>query len=83
MSNVTSIAKHSQDGRKWSLKDMLEDALEETDNKMTKKALLIYLDDTDDSFSVGFSQCGMTTMEILMLCELAKDRVKMLLYNDE
>jgi len=83
MSNVTSIANKMNDARRWTLKQMLEDALIEADNqnKDIKKAIILYWNGDDNTVEVGFAQCGMTTMESLLLCELAKDRIKAEIYD--
>jgi hypothetical protein len=82
MSKVTNLANRSGDGRQWGLEQMLQDALHEVrqGNHRGKKALILYLDDEAD-YLVGFSQCGMTTPECVLLCDMGKDRFKQELFE--
>lgn len=81
---VVNLIEKTGDARSWGLEQMLEDALKETreGQHQGKKALLLYLND-DEDYMVGFSQCGMTTPECILLCEMAKDRFKIVLNGDE
>jgi hypothetical protein len=82
MSKVISMADKSGDARLWDVEQMLQNALHDvrSGNRPTKKALILFLDDESD-YLVGFSQCGMTTGESILLCELGKDRLKQEIYD--
>jgi hypothetical protein len=82
MSKVTNLVDVTGDARQWGLEQMLQDALHETrmGGHRGKKALILFLDDEAD-YLVGFSQCGMTTQECVLLCEMGKDRFKQELFE--
>lgn len=83
MSNVISLSDKLKDGTKWSAEQMLADALMDVSSgdHPEKKAMILWLDDTD-GYRIGFSQCGMTMPECVLLCELAKDRFKQEFFDD-
>lgn len=72
----------SDDATKWSVRDMLEYALNTLDKKDIKprKAVLIILDDDDSKYDVRFVQAGLHCSEIITLLEYQKgdmlDRMK-------
>jgi len=76
--NIVNLVEKSYDARHWNAEAMLQDALHEVRNgvRSQKKALILWLDDSDDEYLLGFTQCGMTTAECVLLCELGKDRLK-------
>jgi hypothetical protein len=78
MSKVINLHDHTDDGRTWDLEQMLQDALHDVraGGRRSKKALILFLDETSGEYAVGFSQCGMTMPECVLLCEMGKDRFK-------
>jgi len=75
---VISLAERFEDATKWSVEDMLLDALERvrSGEKANKKAIVLFLDDTEDRYLHGFSQAGMAMSECVLLCEMAKTMFK-------
>lgn len=82
---VVSISDATGDARMWDAEMMLQSALQEVreGQRSAKKALILWLEDDDDSYMVGFTQCGMTIVECILLCEMGKDRLKQARYDDD
>lgn len=80
--SVINLADATGDGRLWDAEQMLQDALHEvrSGHRPGKKAMILWLDDNDE-YKVGFSQCGMTMPECVLLCEMGKDRLKQEIFD--
>lgn len=60
---------------------LLEDELErwnspEWKDEQRKKAVILYLDDDDNEYDVGWSQAGLKMSECVALCDIAKNVFK-------
>lgn len=77
MATITDLSKHAQNAKLWDAERMLLDALEDvrSGKRAKKKALILWLED-DEDYAVGFTQCGMTMPECILLCEMGKERFK-------
>lgn len=67
--NITYLADCTGDSMKWTVDQMLRDAVNEVSSgrRTPTKAIVIYLDDSDNGYHVGFSQSGMRLSEIVAL----------------
>ena len=76
--NIVHINKNSCDGRKWTVEQMLGTALAEvkSGDRKTTKAVVIYLDDSEGGYAVGFTQAGLTMSQMLGLLDIAKAIVR-------
>jgi len=83
MTDIRLMVDATGDARHWDAEQMLQDALHEvrSGQRSPKKAMILWLDDSD-TYQVGFSQCGMTTYECILLCEIGKDRLKQEMYEE-
>lgn len=74
--NVISLGEKTKDATYVSPKQALEDALNDIGKRGAfehgKKLLILALDDTQDNFSVSFTQAGMKMSECIALVECAK-----------
>ena len=68
---VVSMVERKNDGRFWSVEDMLRDALEDHSH-MFNKGIVLLLDDKNDNFNFHWLQSGMKGSEMVALTELAK-----------
>ena len=85
MTDVINMHEYSSDARTWDAEQMLQDALHElrAGKRSGKKAMILWLDDSNDDYLVGFSQCGMNMPQCILLCEVGKDRFKQEMYDAE
>lgn len=78
MGDITSLAIASGDASKWSVEQMLEDALKEVreGKRGNRYAVLLTLDRGDGSdWNVGFHNAGLKTHEMLALVETFKIQI--------
>lgn len=70
---VTYISKAAKDGTRWTVEQMLEDALSQVkEHRITpSKALVVFLDD-EDKYDVAFMQSGMSMSQSIALIEILK-----------
>jgi len=78
---VAYIAKKLNDTRAWDIKGMLQTALKELSEEVSpvkspNKAVLILLDDKEDSYGFGWYTTNIGPSEILALTELVSSRCK-------
>ena len=71
---VSYLSHKWADGSRWTVEQMLADALAEvTGQRVTpRKALVLFLDDTDGQCDVGFRQAGLTMSQGLALTNVAQ-----------
>lgn len=74
MTKPISMAEHTGDACMWSPKQMLEDAVADCDGdrERYRKAVVLWLDDSDGRFDVGYTQAGMNCSQMIALVEVAK-----------
>ena len=75
MDNKVSYLSHkTAGGSRWSVEQMLADALAEVAEQRTTltKALVLFLDDIDGRYDVGFRQTGLTMSQALALTHVAQ-----------
>lgn len=68
------MAHAKADSTYWSPEQMLEDALAQVrrGERRGRKAVVIFLDESDDSYNVGWTQAGMKCSEMVGLAEVFK-----------
>ncbi len=64
------------DASMWTIPQMLRTAGGHAKKQGYNKALVLFLDDTEDNYRVGFMQTGMRCSEMLSLCDVIKDIIK-------
>jgi len=72
--NTRSMAEHTRDASRWSPDQALEDAFEEirSGRRQANKVLVLFLDDSDGRYDVGFTQAGLSMSQAIALMEVAK-----------
>ena len=73
--NVVSLGDRSESARRWSVTDMLKDAIKriEAGEVKNKKAIILFLDDEEhNTYIRNFNQAGMNMTECILLCEMGK-----------
>jgi hypothetical protein len=76
--SVVPIREHSNDSGHITVRELLQDAIKYIDENpesiagRSRKALIIFLDDTEGNYDTRFSQAGMRMSECVTLCEVAK-----------
>ena len=72
--NVTHLSHRCSDGTRWTVEQMLEDALSEVKEhrRTPTKAMVIFLDEESSNYDVGFSQSGLSMSQAISLIEVAK-----------
>lgn len=70
---VVSLAERANDGRMWSVSDMLREALKDMQGADFPKAILICLNDRGGAYETVFYQAGMVKSQIISLLEVAKN----------
>ncbi len=71
---VSYLSHKTDDGSRWTVEQMLTDALAEVTEQRTTatKALVLFLDDTDGQYAVGFRQSGLSMSQALALTHVAQ-----------
>ena len=71
---VSYLSHKAADGSRWTVEQMLTEALAEVAEQRTTptKALVLFLDDTDGQYDVGFRQSGLTMSQALALAHVAQ-----------
>ena len=71
---ITHLSHRCSDGTKWTVEQMLEDALSDLreHRRAPTKAIVIFLDDESLKYDVGFSQAGLSLSQAISLIEVAK-----------
>ena len=66
---VSYLSQKTADGSRWTVEQMLTEALAEVAEQRTTptKALVLFLDDADGQYDVGFRQSGLTMSQALAL----------------
>ncbi len=64
------------DARMWTIPQMLRAAGSHAKKQGYNKALVLFLDDTEDNYRVGYMQAGMRRSEMLSLCDVIKGVIK-------
>ena len=74
MSKVISLAERTDDNRKWSLEQMLEETLREVraGEIRATKAVLIFVDDSEGRYDNGVRSCNISASDTIRLCEITK-----------
>jgi hypothetical protein len=78
MGNLIKLADKSGDARHWSVEQMLEDTLADVRSGKINaaKALVLFLDDTDNRYSIQIRNAGLRNSEKLALLDIAKSDTK-------
>ena len=68
------LVDHVDDAKRWSVEDMLHDSIQEVGSgeRECSKALVVFLDDTEGRYNMGFSNAGLSASESVALLEAAK-----------
>lgn len=70
---VVSLVERRDDGRLWTVSDMLQKAVNDLPNLSNyNKAILLLLDDRNGNYSTKFYQAGMVKSQIVALLEVCK-----------
>ena len=71
---VSYLSQKTTDGSRWTVEQMLTEALAEVAEQRTTptKALVLFLDDTDGQYDVGFRQSGLTMSQALALTHVVQ-----------
>lgn len=71
---VTLFATASANSTHWSVEQMLSDALREitSGERMATKAIVLFLDDSNESYKVGYHNAGLSASQIISLLEVGK-----------
>jgi hypothetical protein len=76
--SVVPIREHSNNSAHITVRELLQDAIKYIDENpdsvagRSRKALIIFLDDTEGNYDTRFSQAGMKMSECVALCEIGK-----------
>ena len=75
---VTNLFDVKPSSKRWTVEEMLLDALEDVraGKRENKKAIVLFLDDEGDKYLHGYNQAGMSSSECVLLCEMAKTMFK-------
>ena len=75
---ATKLVEKEHDGNKWSITEMLEEAIREIQAKeiTPTKGIFIFLDDTGDKYDVSFRQAKCKASEMVAMIELIKSDIK-------
>jgi hypothetical protein len=78
MTKIISLAERTKDGTRWTVEDMLEDALNDirAGRRLCNKAIVVFLDNTGDAYGISYAQAGMKCSEIVALLDIAKTDIK-------
>ena len=71
---VIHLSHHTHDGSRWTVEQMLADALSDVreHRRTPTKALVLLLDEAEGRYDVGFNQSGLSMSQCLALVEVAK-----------
>ena len=71
---VSYLSQKTDDGSRWTVEQMLIEALAEVAEQRATptKALVLFLDDTDGQYDVGFRQSGLSMSQALALTHIAQ-----------
>ena len=71
---VSNLSHYLRDGSRWTVDQMLADTLSDVreHRKAPTKALVLFLDDSDDKYDVGFVQAGLSMSQAIALIDVAK-----------
>ena len=75
MTEPTNMAEFTGNAEMWSVEQMLADSLSESqqgDRQRYGKAVVLWLDDSDGRFDVGYTQAQMSCSQMIALVEAAK-----------
>lgn len=73
--NITTMAEHSAKAKHWSIEQMLQEELDDykAGDMPYNKAIILYLDDKDQKFNIGYSAAGFVdTTSIIAVLEAMK-----------
>lgn len=75
--SIVSLVDKSDSSAHWSPKDMMESEIEdiEAGENPSRKAIVLFLDDSEGRFHVSYSCAGLKSSEILSVLEIAKARI--------
>ena len=75
---VTNLFDKDPNSLRWTVEEMLLDALEgvRSGKRKNKKAIVLFLDDEGGKYLHGFNQAGMAMSECVLLCEMSKTMFK-------
>lgn len=85
-SNVVSLAERNDDGRLWTVADMVHEVSKDLPKlEAYNKAILLLLDDRNGNYNTKFYQAGMVKSQIVALLEVSKTWFTMSLngFDDE
>jgi hypothetical protein len=74
MGKIVSLAEKSGSALHWSPEEMLEKALDDVRGGQRKanKAIVVFLDDTEGRYHIGYNQSGMRLSELVALLEVVQ-----------
>ena len=64
---IIKLIDHNNDGRSWSVEEMLRDCLENKDFDRYNKAVVLFLDTHDGDYSTSFAQAGLSRSDMVSL----------------
>ncbi len=72
--SISYLADEKSDSNSWSVEQMLASALSDIQKgeRAATKAIVLFLDDSDEQYNVGFNQSGFRMSEAIALIEVAK-----------
>ena len=75
--SLISLAEKSKSSLHWTPTEMMEDEIREiaSGERKATKAIVVFLDDTDGIYDVGWGNSGLSTTEAISLLEVAKARL--------
>lgn len=76
--NVTNLFDVDPTSKRWTVEEMLLDALEDvrSGERKANKAIVLFLDDEGGKYLHGYNQAGLRMSECVLLCEMGKTMFK-------
>lgn len=77
MDKLISLARKTGIARFWTPTDMMNKEIVnlESGERNANKAIIVFLDDADGNYDIGFGNAGMENSEILAVLEVAKTMI--------
>ena len=76
MAKITNITHHSDNNRKWSITDMLEDVVRELseEDHLYNSAIVVLVRDDEQTFYCGYRAANISCSQALAALEISKQQ---------